>query len=169
MSGKRKWPVFTEEWAQKIVDEYLEMLCLCWMIDEGVVCKYKVKNHWFWVIYLRSFFPSDIGSDCQYETFIHELIHIFHFIQFLPCREEMVEKECVQFFAEHKNFVTKLLAGILNSPKCLKHSLPEDSVDKNKPLPEDMVKSILNEKYGRSQKPSSFLFILNVSHPSLHR
>lgn len=149
MAYKTRWPVFTEEWARKIVDEHLAILCLNLMLFKGGMAFYEVGDRRFYVIYLRSSFRKEIGSPDWHETFVHELIHIFHNIYGLSTREKRVEKECVDFYAKHKTFVEALLRELLNGSKCLRHSLPSDSpydtIHEKKP--EEVVLSILKERY----------------------
>ncbi|OHA86342.1 MAG: hypothetical protein A3A90_00095 [Candidatus Zambryskibacteria bacterium RIFCSPLOWO2_01_FULL_35_19] len=103
-----EYPEFTQDLAESILHDYVGIICLTPMLPQGGVAKCKVDDFAFYIIYLRRIIPQAVGTDDFYETFVHELIHIFHIVQDLPVNEAVVETESVRFYNLNKDFVRKL-------------------------------------------------------------
>ena len=113
------YPKFTTDQAEIILRNHVGVVCLTPMLPEGGVARCEVSGFVFHIIYLRRIIPQTVGTDRFYETFIHELIHIFHTILGLPINENVVEAECIRFYSLNKDFVKRLYESVVDSQKLL--------------------------------------------------
>jgi hypothetical protein len=112
--SRRKWPEFTEEWAEKIVDKYVGLLCSNWMLPSGCIKYYEINNRRMPVIFIN----YDLHNrEYHCETFTHELIHIFDDICQKQNNESRVVRTSVQFYHDHKCFMEKLFSRLEESNK----------------------------------------------------
>ena len=114
-----KTPKFTPQWAEKIAFEYVEKFCLCFLLPDGLHSTYEFNDKSFHVIFIYAVIQGDTKQENnQLETFIHELIHVFHSVWNLPQNEKCVDKKAKRFCRQHEDFARALFDSIITSSKC---------------------------------------------------
>ncbi len=145
---------FTPEWAEKIALEYVELFVFKNMLCKGCVSLWEFNDHRIYVIFVCPIEESDIvAQDDQIDTFIHELLHVFHYIWGLPQTEYIIERKTKRFLSKHNEFSRNLFRKILASSKCYGTFLTKTYDE----IPQFQIKEKLKEiekelekKYGRS-------------------
>jgi hypothetical protein len=97
------------------------------MIPEGGVSRYEIDGVAVYIVWLRNNFLWEIGTDRFYETFVHELIHIFYFLHGFSAREDTVEREGAEFYASNQAFVRKLYESVTQGPQYFVWNPPPES------------------------------------------
>lgn len=150
MSAKAR---FTKEWARKIAQEYVERYCICFMMPDGGHGTLEVNDHRIHIVYICAVLERDeVAKDDQLDTFIHELIHVFHDVWGLPQKESVVERKTKRFCRRHKAFARELFDGILADGKCTGQNGLTNPFDRSDSIGivGTRIQEELRARYGRS-------------------
>ena len=114
---------------------------------------YQFNKHSFHVVFISAVIKGNIKEeDNQLETFIHELIHVFHCVWGLAQSERNIERKTKRFCLKYKVFTRALFNKILASSKCEGRNGVNNPFDRSEGIGiiAKKVESDLWEKYGRS-------------------
>lgn len=116
-----KIPKFTKKIAEEICFKYLNKFSLKWMLVNGMTLIRKENGKTIYKITI-CLAPNESEERflVQLDTFIHEIIHVFHDIHSLEQNEKVIKRKTRRFIRRYKEFTRVLFQQMLD-----KHNIKE--------------------------------------------